>query len=136
MTASDPRHVIEEVEENCEADTGKALVTGTDDTTSFNASLDLNPRLIHRLTGGLGGSVNSLESSKADTSSSGMEVKEVVEVKEAAAVNTPSPERGGLTCSGAGWTSGMTVPATARCASAGSLNVTGQITEDLDGMST
>ena len=33
MTASDPRHVIEEVEENCEADTGKALVTGTDDTT-------------------------------------------------------------------------------------------------------
>ena len=43
VTASDPRHVTEKVEENKEMDTGKALVTGTDDTTSFNASLDLNP---------------------------------------------------------------------------------------------
>ena len=62
MTASDPLHVTEEVEENKEMDTGKALVTGTDDTTSFNASLNLNPRPIHLLTGGLGGSANSLES--------------------------------------------------------------------------
>ena len=88
MTASDPR-INEEVEENGEVDTGKALVTGTDDTTSFNASLDLNPRSIHLLRSGLGRSANSLESSEADTSSSSMVVKEVVEVKEAAEVNTP-----------------------------------------------
>ena len=62
VTASDPRHVTKEVEENGEVDTGKALVTGTDDTTSFDASLDLNLRPIHLLTGGLGGSANSLES--------------------------------------------------------------------------
>ena len=89
VTASDPRRINEEVEENGEVDTGKALVTGTDDTTSFNASLDLNPRSIHLLRSGLGRSANSLESSEADTSSSSMVVKEVVEVKEAAEVNTP-----------------------------------------------
>ena len=72
---------MEEGEENGEVYTGKALVTGTDDTTNFNASLDLDPRPIHLLTGGLGGSANSLESSEADTSSSRMEVKAAVEVK-------------------------------------------------------
>ena len=87
MTASDPQRVNEEVEEveegeeNGEVYTGKALVTGTDDTTNFNASLDLDPRPIHLLTGGLGGSANSLESSEADTSSFRMEVKAAVEVK-------------------------------------------------------
>ena len=55
VTASDPQHVIqevEEVEENGKLDTRKALVTGTNDTTNFNASLDLDPRPIHLLTGG------------------------------------------------------------------------------------
>ena len=63
VTASDPRRVNQEVEEveegeengeeNREVYTGKALVTGTDDTTNFNASLNLDPRPTYLLTGGL-----------------------------------------------------------------------------------
>ena len=45
VTASDPRRVnqeVAEVEENWEVYTGKALVTGTNDTTNFNSTTE-NP---------------------------------------------------------------------------------------------